>query len=82
MDNHVGFAGQSILWDGLFPRLAKKCRLIISTRRIFPLLLERHSVRRDDAIVERVDGYAALCVHLLGGAIRRFTAEEPPLRGP
>lgn len=44
VDNHIGFAGQSILWDKLFAKLSKKYQLIVSTHSIFPILLKRDNL--------------------------------------
>ena len=74
VDNHVGFAGQSILWGDLFGRLSKQYQLIISTHSVFPILLRRNSTLRQDNIVVLAERYAEVCVLELGKAIRRFNA--------
>jgi hypothetical protein len=89
VDNHVGFAGQSILWGDLFGRLSKKYQLIISTHSVFPILLRRNSGLRQDNIVVLAERYAEVCVLELGKAIKRFNAtneratnENSPWRRP
>lgn len=72
VDNHVGFAGQSILWGDLFGRLSKKYQLIISTHSIFPILLKRDNPIRRDNIIVLADGYAEICIIELGRAIKYF----------
>ncbi|MBN2576864.1 MAG: AAA family ATPase [Deltaproteobacteria bacterium] len=74
VDNHVGFAGQSILWGDLFGRLSKRYQIIISTHSIFPVLLRRNSSLRQDNIVVLAERYAEICVLELGKAIKRFNA--------
>ena len=66
VDNHIGFAGQSLLWKFIFPMLAKKYQLIISSHSVFPLLL-----RRDD-VVELSRYYPASCLKELGEAIDKY----------
>jgi hypothetical protein len=74
VDNHVGFAGQSILWADLFARLSKKYQLIVSTHSILPILLRRDSSLRQDNIVVLAERYAEICVLELGKAVKRFNA--------
>lgn len=66
VDNHIGFGGQSILWRHIFPLLAKKYQLIISTHSVFPLLL-----RRDDVIALN-NSYPDACLKELGSAIDKY----------
>lgn len=66
VDNHIGFGGQSILWSHIFPLLAKKYQLIISTHSVFPLLL-----RRDDVIALN-NSYPDACLKELGSAIDKY----------
>jgi hypothetical protein len=75
VDNHVGFAGQAILWQNIIPRLSKKYQLILSTHSIFPLLLRRDNPSRHDKIVELTSGYAATCIEELHRAVRYFNRE-------
>ncbi|TVR31608.1 MAG: ATP-binding cassette domain-containing protein [Spirochaetaceae bacterium] len=72
VDNHIGFAGQSILWGELFGRLCKKYQLIVSTHSIFPILLRRDSSLRRDNIIVLADRYAEICVAELGRAIAYY----------
>jgi predicted ATPase len=75
VDNHVGFAGQAILWQNLIPKLSKKYQLILSTHSIFPLLLRRDNPSRQDKLIELTPGYAATCVEELHRAVRYFNRE-------
>ncbi len=72
VDNHIGFAGQSILWGDLFSKLSKKYQLIISSHSIFPILLKRDNLLRQDNIIVLADKYAEICVTELGRAISYF----------
>ncbi len=74
-DNHVGFAGQAILWKNIIPKLSKKYQLIISTHSILPLLLRRDNLLREDRIFELTPGYAYICVDELHAAVRHFNRE-------
>ena len=75
VDNHVGFAGQAILWKNIIPKLSKKYQLVISTHSIFPLLLRRDNLLREDRILELTPDYAYICVDELHGAVRYFNRE-------
>ncbi|MFP4484598.1 MAG: AAA family ATPase [Spirochaetaceae bacterium] len=75
VDNHVGFAGQAILWKDIIPRLSKKYQLIISTHSIFPLLLRRDNLLREDRLFELTPQYAYICVDELHAAVRYFNRE-------
>ncbi|NBC30348.1 MAG: AAA family ATPase, partial [Spirochaetes bacterium] len=70
VDNHVGFAGQAILWQNIIPKLSKKYQLILSTHSIFPLLLRRDNPSRQDKLIELSEGYATICVEELHRAVR------------
>lgn len=72
VDNHIGFAGQSILWGELFGRLSKKYQLIIATHSIFPILLKRDNLLRQDNIIVLEEHYAEICLGELERAIRYF----------
>ena len=72
VDNHVGFAGQSILWKEIFPLLSKKYQLIVATHSIFPVLLRKNTTSRKDNILELTPQYAARCLGELGEAIEFF----------
>lgn len=72
VDNHIGFAGQSVLWKDLFVRLSKKYQLIISTHSIFPILLRHNTSIREDNLIVLAERYAEGCVTELGNAIRYF----------
>lgn len=74
VDNHIGFAGQSILWNDLFGKLCKKYQLIVSTHSIFPILLKRNNLLRQDNIIVLADRYAEICVSELRRAIEYFNA--------
>jgi len=76
VDNHVGFAGQSLLWGGLFAKLSKKYQLILSTHSIFPILLRRENLLGPDNIIDLADNYAEICVAELGRAIGFFNQEN------
>jgi len=73
-DNHIGFAGQSILWSDLFAKLSKKYQLIIATHSIFPILLKRDNPLRKDNLIVLEDRYAEICVAELRKAIEYFNA--------
>lgn len=66
VDNHIGFGGQSILWKYIFPLLAKKYQLIISTHSVFPLLL------RMDDVIALDNSYPDFCLKELGSAIDKY----------
>ncbi|MFW5768711.1 MAG: AAA family ATPase [Spirochaetota bacterium] len=72
VDNHIGFAGQSILWGEVFGRLSKKYQLVVSTHSIFSILLKRDNLLRQDNIIVLADRYAEICVAELGRAIEYF----------
>ncbi len=72
VDNHIGFAGQSILWGDLFGKLSKKYQLIISTHSIFPILLKRDNPLRRDNIIVLAERYAEICLAELERAIAYF----------
>ncbi|WP_319561785.1 AAA family ATPase [Marispirochaeta sp.] len=77
-DNHIGFAGQSVLWGDIITYLSKKYQLIISTHSIFPILLKRdRSVRRDNIIVLAKD-YDEICLKELGKAVDYFNSQNNP----
>jgi predicted ATPase len=72
VDNHIGFAGQSVLWGQVFARLSRKYQLIISTHSIFPILLKRESRYRKDNLIVLSEKYAEICVSELGKAVKFF----------
>ncbi len=72
VDNHMGFAGQSILWGDVFGKLSKKYQLIVSTHSIFPILLKRDNLLRRDNLIVLAEHYAEICVAELGRAIEYF----------
>ncbi len=72
VDNHIGFAGQAILWGDIFPRLSKKYQLIISTHSIFPILLKRNNSLKPDNLITLAPHYAEICVLELERAIQYF----------
>lgn len=72
VDNHIGFAGQSILWGDLFGKLSKKYQLIIATHSIFPILLRRDNLLRQDNILVLEEHYAEICLAELERAITYF----------
>lgn len=76
VDNHIGFAGQSILWDDIVSRLAKKYQLIISTHSIFPILFRRDNSLRTDNVIVLADHYAEICLAELGRGIAYFNARN------
>jgi predicted ATP-binding protein involved in virulence len=76
VDNHIGFAGQSVLWSDLIAKLCKKYQLIVSTHSIFPILLKRDNVLRQDNIIVLADRYAEICVSELGQAIEYFNTNN------
>ena len=69
VDNHIGFAGQSVLWKEIFPKLLKKYQLIVSTHSIFPLLLKKESSLRQDNIIELFKDYNKTCISELADAV-------------
>ena len=74
VDNHIGFAAQSIFWGDIVGRLSKKYQLIIATHSILAILLARdNSLRRDNLIILE-DRYAEICVQELDKAVRYFNA--------
>ena len=74
VDNHIGFAGQAILWGEIFPKLSKKYQLIISTHSIFPILLNRSNSIKPDNIIILAPQYAEICVYELERAVRYFNS--------
>ncbi len=72
IDNHIGFAGQSILWKDVFPGLLKKYQVIVSTHSIFPLLLRRDNSLRSDNIIQLYQDYSGICIGELAEAIQYF----------
>ncbi len=75
VDNHIGFAGQAILWKDIFPQLSKKYQLIISTHSIFPVLLQKERTFRKDNIIELTPRYVEHCLQELGDAIGFYNSE-------
>lgn len=57
VDNHIGFAGQAVLWGDIITYLSKKYQLIISTHSIFPILLKRDRSIRSENIIVLVKDY-------------------------
>ncbi len=76
VDNHIGFAGQAVLWKEIFPRLSKKYQLIVSTHSIFPVLLRKESSFRSDNIIELSPYYRLQCLRALGEAIEHYNKVE------
>ena len=74
VDNHIGFAGQSIFWGDIVPKLSKKYQLIISTHSIFPVLLNRSNSIKPDNIISLAPQYAEICVHELERAVKFFNS--------
>ncbi|GEM_PF-1311821 len=72
VDNHIGFAGQAVLWKDIFPQLSKKYQLIISTHSIFPILLQKERTFRKDNIIELSPRYLEHCLQELGDAIEFY----------
>ena len=72
VDNHIGIAGQSIFWGEVVGKLSKKYQLILSTHSIFPILLKRDNLLRQDTIIVLAERYAEICVSELGRAIEYF----------
>lgn len=72
VDNHIGFAGQAILWGEIFPKLSKKYQLIISTHSIFPILLSRENSIKPDNIINLAPQYAEICIQELERAVKFF----------
>ena len=70
VDNHIGFAGQGLLWKYIFPLLAKKYQLIISTHSVFPLLL------RMDDVISLDNKYPEACLRELGEAIDKYNKKQ------
>jgi len=69
IDNHIGFAGQALLWKEIFPRLIKKYQLVVSTHSIFPLLLKKDNSLRQDNIISLYKGYEDICINELAKAV-------------
>ncbi len=80
-DNHIGFAGQSILWKEIFPRLARKYQLILSSHSIFPILLQKQNLLREDVIIQLHTGYVDACVGELADAIDRYNTNMDSASG-
>jgi len=76
VDNHIGFAGQSVLWGDIFPKLSKKYQLIISTHSIFPILLNHKKGLKPDKIISLLPQYPEVCIQELGKAIDLFNEKE------
>ncbi len=76
VDNHIGFAGQAVLWKEIFPRLSRKYQLIVSTHSIFPVLLRTESSFRSDNIIELSPYYRLQCLKALGEAIEHYNKVE------
>jgi predicted ATPase len=74
IDNHIGFAGQALLWKEIFPRLLKKYQLIVSTHSIFPLLLKKESSLRQDNIISLHSGYEEICINELAKAVDYYNS--------
>ena len=77
VDNHIGFAGQSLLWKDLFPQLARKYQIIVSTHSIFPILTQKQNGLRNDRIFELHRGYIDACIAELAWAIDQFNENVP-----
>ncbi len=75
VDNHVGFAGQSVMWHDILPRLGKKYQLIVATHSVFPLLLRKESSLRTDNVIQLSQGYDNICLEELRRAITFFNTE-------
>ncbi len=82
IDNHVGFAGQSILWKEIFPYLVKKYQLIISTHSIFPLLLKRDSSLRQDNVISLHEKYDHSCIDVLADAVDYYNKNRAKIINP
>ncbi len=76
VDNHIGFAGQAILWGEIFPKLSRKYQLIISTHSIFPILLRRENSIKPDNLISLAAQYPEICVRELERAVKFFNANE------
>ncbi|RKX73730.1 MAG: AAA family ATPase [Spirochaetes bacterium] len=74
VDNHIGFAGQAILWGEIFPKLSKKYQLIISTHSIFPILLRRENSIKPDNIISLAAQYPEICIQELERAVKFFNS--------
>ena len=74
VDNHIGFAGQAILWGEIFPKLSKKYQLIISTHSIFPILLKRENSIKPDNLISLAPQYPEICVLELERAVSFFNS--------
>jgi len=77
-DNHIGFAGQSILWKELFPRLARKYQLVVSSHSIMPILLQKQNLLREDIIIQLHSGYIDACIKELAAAIDHYNTNVEP----
>jgi len=76
VDNHIGFAGQAILWGEIFPKLSKKYQLIISTHSIFPVLLRRDNSIKPDNLITLAPQYAEICIQELERAVQIFNGNS------
>lgn len=76
VDNHIGFAGQAVLWKEIFPLLIKKYQLIVSTHSIMPLLLKKDNSLRQDNIIQLHKDYSNICIRELADAIERFNSSR------
>lgn len=81
IDNHVGFAGQSILWKDIIPKLSKKYQLILASHSIFPILLRQENPTRTDRVIELSSGYIAICIDELNSGVQYFNAQGDGERG-
>ncbi|MDX9801501.1 MAG: AAA family ATPase [Spirochaetia bacterium] len=76
IDNHIGFAGQALLWKEIFPRLIKKYQLVVSTHSIFPLLLKKENSLRQDNIISLYRGYEDICIGELARAVDFYNSSN------
>ncbi len=72
VDNHIGIAAQSILWEEIVSQLSRKYQLIIASHSIFPILLQRDNNLRRDTVVMLEQHYGEICVNQLGRAVEYF----------
>jgi len=69
IDHHIGFGAQHILWRSIIPELARKYQVIVSSHSIFPILLQKHNILRDDKIIELHPDYIRYCIDSLANSI-------------
>ncbi|AEJ60981.1 AAA ATPase [Spirochaeta thermophila DSM 6578] len=82
-DHHVGFGAQFILWRHILPALARHFQVIVSSHSIFPVLLAKHTLLRDDLIIELHPGYTDYCIDALAEAVDFYNEQHtPPGDGP